>query len=327
MTVADRGLPVAVPSTALFTDQYELTMLQAALRGGTAERRCVFEVFARRLPEGRRYGVVAGTGRVLDAVENFRFDDQVLDFLRRARHRRRADPAVARRLPLQRRHPRLPGGRGLLPRLAGDARRGQLRGVRAAGDRDPLDPQPRLRRRRRRLPDGGRRGRAPAGGDGRAAHARAVGRRRLPRRLPRRLRLHLRPRGRVPLRHPDRRHQRALLHAAARQRARRLHRAGRLARQRHDAARGHLRRRRGRARAPSRSPGPAWAPYGSTPATCCCSPTGSATSWTNSAPRGRRSWSPAIWTSTPSPRWRRRPSTPTASARSSSPAAATRPAR
>ncbi len=82
MTVADRGLPVAVPSTALFTDQYELTMLQAALRGGTAERRCAFEVFARRLPEGRRYGVVAGTGRVLDAVENFRFDDQVLDFLR-----------------------------------------------------------------------------------------------------------------------------------------------------------------------------------------------------------------------------------------------------
>ncbi len=82
VTMADRGLPVAVPSTALFTDQYELTMLQAALRGGTAERQCVFEVFARRLPEGRRYGVVAGTGRVLDAVENFSFDEKVLDFLR-----------------------------------------------------------------------------------------------------------------------------------------------------------------------------------------------------------------------------------------------------
>src|SRR5690606_19443333 len=61
------GLPVAVPSTALFTDHYELTMLQAALRDGTAHRRSVFEVFTRRLPEGRRYGVVAGTGRVLDA--------------------------------------------------------------------------------------------------------------------------------------------------------------------------------------------------------------------------------------------------------------------
>ncbi|MEU6368469.1 nicotinate phosphoribosyltransferase [Streptomyces sp. NPDC046931] len=82
MNTADLGLPVDVPSTALFTDHYELTMLQAALAAGTAERRSVFEVFTRRLPEGRRYGVVAGTGRVLDAVENFRFDAGVIGFLR-----------------------------------------------------------------------------------------------------------------------------------------------------------------------------------------------------------------------------------------------------
>ncbi|MFG3304179.1 nicotinate phosphoribosyltransferase [Streptomyces wuyuanensis] len=82
MNTADLGLPVSVPSTALFTDQYEFTMLQAALKAGTADRRSVFEVFTRRLPEGRRYGVVAGTGRVLDAVENFRFDEGVVGFLR-----------------------------------------------------------------------------------------------------------------------------------------------------------------------------------------------------------------------------------------------------
>ncbi|MFD3895868.1 nicotinate phosphoribosyltransferase [Streptomyces cellulosae] len=82
MDTADLGLPVNVPSTALFTDQYELTMLQAALKAGTAGRHSVFEVFTRRLPHGRRYGVVAGTGRVLDAVENFRFDEGVLGFLR-----------------------------------------------------------------------------------------------------------------------------------------------------------------------------------------------------------------------------------------------------
>lgn len=82
MNTADPGLPVDVPSTALFTDHYELTMLRAALEAGSAERRSVFEVFTRRLPEGRRYGVVAGTGRVLDAVENFCFDGRVLDFLR-----------------------------------------------------------------------------------------------------------------------------------------------------------------------------------------------------------------------------------------------------
>lgn len=82
-------------STALLTDHYELTMVEAALRSGAASRRCVFEVFARRLPEGRRYGVVAGTGRLLDALAAFRFgepeltrlresnvvDEQTLDFL------------------------------------------------------------------------------------------------------------------------------------------------------------------------------------------------------------------------------------------------------
>jgi nicotinate phosphoribosyltransferase len=65
-------------STALLTDRYELTMLAAALADGTATRNCVFEVFARRLPEGRRYGVVAGVGRALDAIESFRFDQEVL---------------------------------------------------------------------------------------------------------------------------------------------------------------------------------------------------------------------------------------------------------
>jgi len=65
-------------STALLTDHYELTMLAAALRDGTAQRRCVFEVFARHLPAGRRYGVVAGTNRLLDAIEAFRFGEREL---------------------------------------------------------------------------------------------------------------------------------------------------------------------------------------------------------------------------------------------------------
>ncbi|MFF7362431.1 nicotinate phosphoribosyltransferase [Streptomyces sp. NPDC008125] len=82
MNSADLGRRVGVPSTALFTDQYELTMVQAALKAGTADRRSVFEAFTRRLPEGRRYGVLAGTGRVLDAVENFHFDDEMIAFLR-----------------------------------------------------------------------------------------------------------------------------------------------------------------------------------------------------------------------------------------------------
>ena len=56
-------------------------MVQAALRSGAAARRSVFEVFARHLPHGRRYGVVAGTGRLLNALDRFRFGPAELDFL------------------------------------------------------------------------------------------------------------------------------------------------------------------------------------------------------------------------------------------------------
>jgi nicotinate phosphoribosyltransferase len=70
-------------STALLTDHYELTMLAAALRDGTGDRPCVFEVFARRLPDGRRYGVVAGVNRLLDAIGDFRFGEEEIDQLRR----------------------------------------------------------------------------------------------------------------------------------------------------------------------------------------------------------------------------------------------------
>lgn len=69
-------------SPALLTDHYELTMVQASLHAGTAERHSVFELFPRRLPSGRRYGVVAGVGRALDAIENFRFTDEDLAVLR-----------------------------------------------------------------------------------------------------------------------------------------------------------------------------------------------------------------------------------------------------
>lgn len=75
---------MTTPSTALLTDMYELTMIDAALETGHAERESVFELFGRRLPAKRRYGVVAGIARALDAVENFRFGTVELDYLRSA---------------------------------------------------------------------------------------------------------------------------------------------------------------------------------------------------------------------------------------------------
>ncbi len=71
------------PPTSLYTDHYELTMLQAALQSGAAHRKSVFEAFARRLPDGRRYGIVVGTGRLLEGIANFRFGQPELDYLRR----------------------------------------------------------------------------------------------------------------------------------------------------------------------------------------------------------------------------------------------------
>ena len=68
-------------ATALLTDQYKLTMVDAALGSGVAHHQSVFEVFARRLPAGRRYGVVAGLGRLVDAVQGFCFGDDELAFL------------------------------------------------------------------------------------------------------------------------------------------------------------------------------------------------------------------------------------------------------
>ncbi|MFH6779469.1 nicotinate phosphoribosyltransferase, partial [Clavibacter michiganensis] len=72
-------------ATSLLTDRYELTMLDAALKAGTHDRECVFECFARRLPSGRRFGVVAGTGRLLELIRDFRFGDAELEYLRAER--------------------------------------------------------------------------------------------------------------------------------------------------------------------------------------------------------------------------------------------------
>ena len=68
-------------SSALYTDHYELTMVEAAMASGTAFRHSIFELFTRRLPAGRRYGVIAGVGRAMQALADFRFGDEELAFL------------------------------------------------------------------------------------------------------------------------------------------------------------------------------------------------------------------------------------------------------
>src|SRR4051812_3023529 len=75
-------LPIMSTAPALLTDRYELTMVAAALADGAAERNCVFEVFARRLPHGRRYGVVPGPNPLLEALPPFPLGHRGLAALR-----------------------------------------------------------------------------------------------------------------------------------------------------------------------------------------------------------------------------------------------------
>jgi nicotinate phosphoribosyltransferase len=148
-------------STGLLTDRYELTMLAAALADGTASRRCTFEVFARRLPDGRRYGVVAGTGRLLDELIRFRFADAELTALAETGV---VDPDTLRWLADYRFAGDIDGypeGELYFPgspvlTVTGTVRRGG-----DPGDAGALGPQPRLRDRLGRRPDGGRAGGRP----------------------------------------------------------------------------------------------------------------------------------------------------------------------
>ncbi len=79
-SVSAHGGPAA-RTPAFRTDRYELTMVDAAIQSGTADRECMFEAFARRLPAGRRYGIVAGTGRLLELIRQFRFETEELTWL------------------------------------------------------------------------------------------------------------------------------------------------------------------------------------------------------------------------------------------------------
>jgi nicotinate phosphoribosyltransferase len=68
-------------SPGLLTDRYELTMLSSWVTDGSVHNKAVFEAFARRLPEGRRYGVLAGLDRLLRLIERFTFTDAEVAWL------------------------------------------------------------------------------------------------------------------------------------------------------------------------------------------------------------------------------------------------------
>ncbi len=68
-------------SSPLFTDLYQLTMLQGYVDQGM-NRTAVFEFFVRELPANRSFLVAAGLQQVLEFLEDLRFGEEDLDFLR-----------------------------------------------------------------------------------------------------------------------------------------------------------------------------------------------------------------------------------------------------
>ncbi len=70
------------PSSALFTDLYQLTMVRAYLRSGKTGE-AVFSLFIRQYPQDRGYFVFAGLEDVLTYLEGFRFTEADIEHLRR----------------------------------------------------------------------------------------------------------------------------------------------------------------------------------------------------------------------------------------------------
>jgi nicotinate phosphoribosyltransferase len=67
---------------ALMTDLYQLTMAAGYFRHGLQDKRVSFELFVRRLPEHRRYLVMAGLETVLGYLRELRFTEGQIAYLR-----------------------------------------------------------------------------------------------------------------------------------------------------------------------------------------------------------------------------------------------------
>ncbi len=233
-------------SPALRTDQYELTMLAAARRSGVAAHRAVFEVFARSLPPGRRYGVVGGTGRIAEAIAAFRFDDAQLAFLA-GRHI--VDPETLAWLAEYRFGGSIAGyaeGETYFPGSPICSLEGTFAEtiVLETLVLSILNHDTAVASAAARMDTVAAPGHATHR-DGDAPHARGRGGARGAGRVRRRIRRDVEPRSRPALRNSDGRDRRARLHARARDRARRVPGATAHAGYRHDPARRHLRHRRG----------------------------------------------------------------------------------
>ena len=67
---------------SLLTDFYQLTMMQGYFKAGIGGRRAVFDMFYRENPTGSGFAIMAGVEQLIDYIENLRFTEEDLDYLR-----------------------------------------------------------------------------------------------------------------------------------------------------------------------------------------------------------------------------------------------------
>ena len=69
-------------SFTLHTDLYQINMAETYWRDGIHNKRAVFELYFRKLPFGNGYAVFAGLEKVIQFMQNFRFSEEDLEYLR-----------------------------------------------------------------------------------------------------------------------------------------------------------------------------------------------------------------------------------------------------
>ncbi len=69
-------------STTLHTDAYELSMIQTYFEKGIQNKRAIFEVYFRDMPFKNGYAVFAGLEHIIHYIENLRFTDSDIDYLK-----------------------------------------------------------------------------------------------------------------------------------------------------------------------------------------------------------------------------------------------------
>ena len=66
----------------MLCDFYELTMANGYFEKGMQDQICYFDVFFRKIPDGGGYAICCGLDSMIEYIENLKFTDEDIEFLR-----------------------------------------------------------------------------------------------------------------------------------------------------------------------------------------------------------------------------------------------------